>query len=704
MAGTPLFAYAHTGIVSSPATSCGSIDSTDLATHTGNQIDNRINTVASTTGLSLFTSRQTSTSTPWTRNPSVWTSAGTPLDFTGVAGWNNQSGAIQYQQGATLISPRHFIAAGHFAIAVGSTTGFIDSSGNHVERVVVGSTNITGTDIQVEVLDSDVPDSITYYPIMASSTLFALFQKIQGETLDVPIVAFDQEAKALIHKMTSISSTYITHAEYSTSTRKEFNERLIGGDSGQPSFLIVDNQPVLLFAHYFDTYSPNLGNYISQINTAMTSLGGWYQVTEYNPTCFRQYALNHYPVWPGGLSGVISAYEATTTLPVQLFDFTATDPDGDALSYRFYMNSLIASGFSTSSSSGILTYSSNLNFETVQTQADYDALMVYTENDPDHIFADEAAKEVYRNQFSQYVDNVITAYAIDITEFPSEKYLSKWFRFYNIEEPPVFGAAPYTFSIAENSGAGSSVGSVSATDQDYDETISYSISSGNDLGAFAINSTTGAVTVASAYPLDYESRHSIVLTITASSTDNARIPNLFDSINYATTMVTVNITDVSESSGGGGGSSGGGGGGGGGGSSDGIIYYNRPAQATTSSATAAALTAGRIVVINGVSYVMAPIQSTAGSAASAASITTQARSLYKNLSLGSSNQDVRVLQQFLNARGFTVSDTGAGSPGNEVSYFGLKTKQALIKFQKANNIKPASGLFGPVTRAAIKGL
>jgi peptidoglycan hydrolase-like protein with peptidoglycan-binding domain len=62
---------------------------------------------------------------------------------------------------------------------------------------------------------------------------------------------------------------------------------------------------------------------------------------------------------------------------------------------------------------------------------------------------------------------------------------------------------------------------------------------------------------------------------------------------------------------------------------------------------------------------------------------------------------VLALQKYLNAHGYTVATSGPGSVGNETTTFGPATKAALIKFQKANNITPASGYFGPLTRAAI---
>ena len=85
-------------------------------------------------------------------------------------------------------------------------------------------------------------------------------------------------------------------------------------------------------------------------------------------------------------------------------------------------------------------------------------------------------------------------------------------------------------------------------------------------------------------------------------------------------------------------------------------------------------------------------------------IITQLGSNPRNLKQNTRGDDVKLLQQFLNSQGFTISNKGAGSPGLEANFFGNQTKQALIKFQIKNNIKPASGYFGPLTKALIKSL
>jgi len=76
-----------------------------------------------------------------------------------------------------------------------------------------------------------------------------------------------------------------------------------------------------------------------------------------------------------------------------------------------------------------------------------------------------------------------------------------------------------------------------------------------------------------------------------------------------------------------------------------------------------------------------------------------------NLRLGSTGADVANLQRVLNSSADTmVSASGAGAPGSETTYFGAKTRAAVIKFQIKNSIVPAVGFVGPITRAALNSV
>lgn len=73
------------------------------------------------------------------------------------------------------------------------------------------------------------------------------------------------------------------------------------------------------------------------------------------------------------------------------------------------------------------------------------------------------------------------------------------------------------------------------------------------------------------------------------------------------------------------------------------------------------------------------------------------------LKMGSTGSQVMSLQQTLNANGFLVSTTGAGSPGMESSYFGAKTKAAVLAFQGAKGLG-VDGVVGPNTGTALAAM
>src|SRR3989344_3356135 len=70
----------------------------------------------------------------------------------------------------------------------------------------------------------------------------------------------------------------------------------------------------------------------------------------------------------------------------------------------------------------------------------------------------------------------------------------------------------------------------------------------------------------------------------------------------------------------------------------------------------------------------------------------------RDLEIGMDGEDIRCLQQYLNGAGFIIATEGVGSPGHETSLFRDLTKEAIIKWQTANGISPASGYFGPLSR------
>ena len=100
--------------------------------------------------------------------------------------------------------------------------------------------------------------------------------------------------------------------------------------------------------------------------------------------------------------------------------------------------------------------------------------------------------------------------------------------------PPAFDEARYAFEVAEDAAVGDAVGTVSATDPDEGDTLSYSITAGNGDGKFNIDDGTGEITVAAS--LDHETADEYTLTVEADDGNGAT----------STVTVTVTVTDVAE--------------------------------------------------------------------------------------------------------------------------------------------------------------
>ncbi len=72
----------------------------------------------------------------------------------------------------------------------------------------------------------------------------------------------------------------------------------------------------------------------------------------------------------------------------------------------------------------------------------------------------------------------------------------------------------------------------------------------------------------------------------------------------------------------------------------------------------------------------------------------------KDLKYNMIDNEVKLLQEYLNNNGYVISKAGPGSKGKETTKFGPATRSALIRFQKAKKL-PGTGFFGPLSRGMV---
>jgi hypothetical protein len=117
----------------------------------------------------------------------------------------------------------------------------------------------------------------------------------------------------------------------------------------------------------------------------------------------------------------------------------------------------------------------------------------------------------------------------------SSKDLTVTINIADLNEAPTF-SAPTTFAISENRPIGHIVGSVSTFDPE-GQTVTYSIVGGDPNAQFAINATSGQITVAKA-TIDYETTTQYLLQVKAQDNGNPA--------NSRTQTITVNINNLNE--------------------------------------------------------------------------------------------------------------------------------------------------------------
>lgn len=244
----------------------GSYAHRDLVHLIGESSDALIESLtAGNTAQNLFSTR-----TP----PSTFTRSttwfGKDMDWTPLSVYNSTG-----SYSASLISPRHIIMAYHVALANGTTLYFASANGTVSTRTISSQARIGSTDIAIGYLSSDVPSGINFFKVLKSTSTAAV---TDGALTGAPLVYPDRNYKAYV----ADSVVGAVFEAPSDSHRLSFYSALANGDSSSPIGVIVDGSFALIaMAHFAD--GAGIGDTMYRnydaINTAMTNLGGSYQLT-----------------------------------------------------------------------------------------------------------------------------------------------------------------------------------------------------------------------------------------------------------------------------------------------------------------------------------------------------------------------------------------------------------------------------------------
>lgn len=271
-----------------------------LARSIYDNIDSRIaGLIPSDTTTKLF-STQDYDGASYVWNTSFW---GYGVDYTAVvAGISFTDCCLpgdHERRAGVLVSPRHVAFADHFfkqngVPTSGVTVRFIKQDGTIITRTITNYLQVGSTDIDIALLDSDVPAGISFVKVLSTDWASYLPSLVAptASTSTIPVPSLNLLGGAYIYPDTDKQGYLREFAYISNSNTVFYNptiaQRLafIGrtyqnGDSSNPSFLIIENELVLL-----DTTTgpggdgPFYADNISAINSTMDSLSpGGYHLT-----------------------------------------------------------------------------------------------------------------------------------------------------------------------------------------------------------------------------------------------------------------------------------------------------------------------------------------------------------------------------------------------------------------------------------------
>jgi hypothetical protein len=214
----------------------------------------------------------------WVRNPNCWINGVSNISCFSPA---QRSGANWWQRAGTLVTTRHFIQATHFTTAIlpngGTPIIFVDENNNAIRRNLIAY-DFAPNDIAIGLLDNDVPSNIKIAKVLPPNYKdYIQALNINGsELFGLLSVGLDQEEKALVKTITTIS-TFINFDNMSgpsggVNPYPEWSETIIVGDSGNPIFLIIDNELVLISTWLSPTAGPFMTTHYNAINEAINRL------------------------------------------------------------------------------------------------------------------------------------------------------------------------------------------------------------------------------------------------------------------------------------------------------------------------------------------------------------------------------------------------------------------------------------------------
>lgn len=214
---------------------------------------------------------------PFPANEKFWLKG---VDFSCVSPWNDSCGA---QRAGTLISKRHVIFAKHFPLWRGVRILFVDQEGEVCPCHVEATKALEKCDIMIGLLDYEVTPNIHPAKILPED-----YAKHIGDGEGLPVATFNQREEVFLTSLKAISTNEVARGQgcypSADGVQAALRKPIVGGDSGNPAFLLIGNEPILLYCLRSGGCGsgPAIHHYRREIQKAMDDLCPGYKLETFD--------------------------------------------------------------------------------------------------------------------------------------------------------------------------------------------------------------------------------------------------------------------------------------------------------------------------------------------------------------------------------------------------------------------------------------
>ena len=165
------------------------------------------------------------------------------IDFSCASPWNSGGGALR---AGTLISRRHVVFAKHFPLWKGVRIVFVDAAGAVCPCYIEATKAVSDTDIMIGLLNAEVTPNIRPARILPED-----YEKHIGHGEGLSVITFNQHEQGVLGDLQPIYVSPVNSGMGAQApkdiNRVRFNRKLIGGDSGNPAFILIGDEAVLAY-------------------------------------------------------------------------------------------------------------------------------------------------------------------------------------------------------------------------------------------------------------------------------------------------------------------------------------------------------------------------------------------------------------------------------------------------------------------------